>query len=87
MNQKLLEQLQLAKEAGSNAMAKDFFSKPENPVEAPPDEAGMTEGQEPDGDEGMPAQGLPAGPMGGEGEPSEEELQELLRLLEQQGQG
>lgn len=38
MNQKLLEQIALAKEAGSNKMAKDFFAKTPG-AGGPPDDA------------------------------------------------
>lgn len=38
MNKALLEQLALAKEAGTKAMAKDFFAKPESAVEEAPAE-------------------------------------------------
>lgn len=43
MNKALLEQLALAKDAGSKAEAKDFFAKPPNEAEAPmgEEEGGM----------------------------------------------
>ena len=76
--EKLLQQLALAKQAGTKAMAKDFFAKvpgsspaegsPEEEAAEAPDEA-SAEGDTPGGDAGD-ASGL-----------SPEQLQELLRML------
>ncbi len=82
MNDKLLEQLALAKEAGTKAMAKDFFA----PVP----------GGEPDGDEGVGDNPPVAAAAGGGEAPSDgasvnvdaqaeglspEQLEELLAAL------
>lgn len=97
MNKKLLQQLALAKQAGTQSMAKDFFAKTPSP------------GTDPTAD---PAAGGGAMPPGGDvqtsaapgGEPSEpgekglemeangqdmtpEQLEELLQLLQSQGGG
>lgn len=85
-NQKLLQQLALAKEAGSRAMAKDFFAP--TPGSGGPDE----EAQEASG--AMPPDAQPdaadAAAGGGDagGELSPEQLQQLLQMLggdDQQG--
>lgn len=99
--QKLLEQLALAKEAGRNAMAKDFFAKTPNAAEEagggmpPGPGAGIEDpnmegagGMAEDGEPSMPGQMPEGSPEEEQGESSPEELEELLRLLEQQqGQG
>ena len=76
MNEKLLEQLRLAKEAGTSAMAKDFFAKTPG---ASPAEGGA----EPDGDEAaMPPVGGDAAAGGGDlGGLTPEQLEELMRML------
>ena len=93
---KLLEQLALAKDAGRNAMAKDFFAKTPGPTDEagggmPPGPGAGIEDPNTEGAGGMAEEGDPSMPgqdaEGGEGQPSEEELQELLQLLGQQGQG
>jgi hypothetical protein len=81
MNQKLLEQLGLAKEAGSNAMAKDFFAKTPGTGGEETSTAGPT-----------PADGQGAGQAAQPGEPEGDELtpqmlEELLQLLAGRGQG
>lgn len=74
-NDKLLEQLALAKEAGTKAMAKDFFAPTPG---ASPAESGM---------EGSPAEESSESPgeAKAEGDLTPEHLEELMRLLEQQG--
>ena len=84
MNKALLAQLGLAKEAGTKAMAKDFFAKPPGPA-----------AEAPDGSEAM--QMSAPGNLGemkhGEGdemppsadELTPEQLEELLQLLGAQG--
>jgi len=77
MNEKLLEQLRLAKEAGTSAMAKDFFAKTPG---ASPAEGGA----EPDGDEAaaMPPAGGDAAAGGGDLDGlTPEQLEELMRML------
>lgn len=71
--QKLLEQLGLAEQAGTKAMAKDFFAP--------------TPGTE--SSEGSPAEESSESPdeAKAEGDLSPEQLQELLKLLEEQGGG
>ena len=99
MNNALLQQLMLAKEAGSNAMAKDFFKKttslPDDaaaggPMDKSQDDkaAAMGAGPSaadgaPEGHEGAMMEGSPAEEGG---ESKEQELMELLQLLEG-GQG
>lgn len=82
MNEKLLEQLRLAKEAGTKAMAKDFF--------APTPGGGESE---PDGDEVAAVDGAP---VAGDGSVSAdvqaegltpEQLEELMRALNINGGG
>lgn len=80
--EKLLQQLAMAKQAGTSAMAKDFFSKTpgSTPAEGSPEE----EAAEPPAEasaEGDPAAG---GNMGGM---TPEQLEELLRMLGDQGGG
>lgn len=86
MNPKLLQQLMLAKEAGSNRMAKDFFAKTPGtggPEEGAPGAPPM---------DGKPGAMPPAAAPGADGEaPGDEmkpeDLEELLRLLQSQGGG
>ena len=69
MNKKLLEQLALAKEAGTKAMAKDFFA----PVPG---------AAEPDGDEAMPPEGGGSVDVSAQAEGlTPEQLEELMRAL------
>jgi len=82
MNQKLLEQLALAKEAGAKAMAKDFF--------APTPGSGGANETAPIGGEALAHGDDKQAPMDGSGGPealTPEQLEELLALLGQQGGG
>lgn len=103
MNQKLLEQIALAKQTGSNAMAKDFFAK------TPGIEAGQGDDAPPVGKPGdgsvdtdvpSPAPGKPGilgdvptdndtsnSPDANATKLTPEMLQELLALIKQQGGG
>lgn len=94
MNQKLLQQLALAKQAGTQGMAKDFFTKTPGPGQ----DAGADGEPKPGGDmqtSAAPGDVTTAGPtndeagaggaMPGGDQMTPEQLQELLQLLEQQG--
>jgi hypothetical protein len=80
IDKKLLEQLQLAKQAGTQAMAKDFFAptpgagqeegSPAEEASEPPAEAAAEGGGKPAGDNLTP-----------------EQLEELLRMLGDGGGG
>lgn len=91
MNKALLAQLGLAKEAGTKAMAKDFFAKPPSPGTEPGAEPGVEPGLEPCAEGGVQTSAADAAE--GEGMPpglegvTPEQLQELLAMLEAQGQG
>lgn len=74
MNPKLLEQLRLAKEAGTKAMAKDFFAP--TPGSGGPDEGSPQEEASESPDEAQT-----------EGDISPEQLEELLKMLQSQGGG
>lgn len=88
MNPKLLQQLMLAKEAGSNRMARDFFAK--TPGTGGPEE-GAPGAPPMDGKPGaMPPAAAPGAGSDGEAPGDEmkpEDLEELLRLLQSQGGG
>lgn len=80
MDEKLLKQLALAKEAGMKGMAKEFFAPA--PGSTPAEEQSAPEGGAmPDA---MGAEGMP-GAEGGDLTP--EQLEELMRMLETQGGG
>lgn len=79
MDEKLLEQLRLAKEAGSKAMAKDFFAPtPGGDDEAAEGEAGAPAGDDSGGSVAIDAQADGLSP---------EQLEELLRMLGDNGGG
>lgn len=81
MNKKLLEQLALAKQAGTKSMAKQFFA----PVPGGAEEDAQDGGAD-DALEGAPGEGggdMAGGEPGGELTP--DKLEELLRLLGQSG--
>lgn len=69
MNKKLLEQLALAKEAGSKAMAKDFFAP--TPGSGGEDESAAA----------MLPEGMEGGGEGGD-ELTPEQLEELMAMLQ-----
>lgn len=77
MNKALLQQLALAKQAGTQAMAKDFFAKPPGPGTDPAAEA----------EEAVQtsAEGASASAPEGEAELTPEQLEELLAQLQSQG--
>lgn len=84
MNKALLAQLGLAKEAGTKAMAKDFFANPPSPGTDPEAAAGeAVQTSAPEGMEG--AEGAEAPPELDGMTP--EQLEELLAMLEAQGPG
>lgn len=97
MNPKLLQQLALAKQAGTQSMAKDFFAKTPSPGTEP--DAGMqtsavtggdamTAGPSNDEAAGQVGAGDPGQAAGQGGEQmTPEQLQELLQMLEAQGGG
>lgn len=95
MNPKLLQQLMLAKEAGSNRMAKDFFAKtpgtggPEEGAPGAPPMDGKPGAMPPSAAPGsMPPTAAPGADGEAPGdEMKPEDLEELLRLLQSQGGG
>lgn len=84
--EKLLQQLALAKEAGADAEAKDFFA-PAPGSGGADDESGEPDGDEPDGDEMGDGGGMAHMKMEGQAELTPEQLQELLSMLSSQGGG
>lgn len=91
-NNALLAQLGLAKQAGTQRMAKDFFAKTPSPGTepgaegAPPVEGDDVQTSAAPGAEGeAPEQGLEMEANGQDMTP--EQLEELLRMLESQGGG
>lgn len=79
MNKKLLEQLALAKEAGTKSMAKEFF--------APVPGSSPAEGGSVDAEQAAMPDAAAQGGEGGADDLSPEQLEELLRMLESQGGG
>lgn len=88
MNKKLLDQLALAKQAGTQSMAKDFFAKTPSPGTEPAGDDMQTSaapgGEAAEAPE-APEQGLEMEANGKDMSP--EELQQLLQMLESQGGG
>lgn len=82
-NPKLLQQLALAKQAGSQAMAKNFFAKTPSP--GAEDEA--AEHPEPDADQAGGPSDMDADNQAGGEQLTPEQLEEILRALESQGGG
>lgn len=82
-NPKLLQQLALAKQAGSQAMAKNFFAK----TPSPGAENAAAEHPEPDADQAGGPSDMDADNQAGGEQLTPEQLEEILRALESQGGG